>query len=56
MVVMPASAHTEYPKSVRCHDCGEHGVRTGHIGCQYPQDRVDAHDSSVDPYGCWGAP
>lgn len=24
---------------VRCADCGEGGERTGHMGCQYPQDR-----------------
>lgn len=24
---------------VRCHDCGEEGERTGHQGCQYPQER-----------------
>jgi hypothetical protein len=23
----------------RCADCGEAGERTGHMGCQYPQDR-----------------
>ena len=23
----------------RCADCGEPGERTGHMGCQYPQDR-----------------
>jgi len=22
----------------RCADCGEPGERTGHMGCQYPQD------------------
>jgi hypothetical protein len=21
-----------------CADCGEYGERTGHMGCQYPQD------------------
>lgn len=22
----------------RCHDCGEEGELTGHMGCQYPQN------------------
>jgi len=25
--------------TTRCADCGELGERTGHMGCQYPQDR-----------------
>ena len=29
--------HASVP--VRCADCGEPGERTGHMECQYPQDR-----------------
>lgn len=25
-------------RTTRCADCGEVGERTGHMGCQYPQD------------------
>jgi hypothetical protein len=28
------------PRGTRCADCGEPGYTTGHMECQYPQDRV----------------
>ena len=34
----PAGALENSHEAERCTDCGEPGERTGHMGCQYPQD------------------
>jgi DNA-directed RNA polymerase subunit M/transcription elongation factor TFIIS len=35
--------------TMKCHDCGKRGVRTGHQDCQYPQDHdMDESDDQDD--------
>lgn len=34
-----AGERADGPLVYRCADCGEEGERTGHMTCQYPQDR-----------------